>query len=45
MDNRDIRWEQRFNNFQKAFYKLKEAIEAQELNELTLSDRLFKADL
>lgn len=27
MDNKDIRWQQRFNNFKKALQKLKEAVE------------------
>lgn len=30
----DIRWKQRFQNFEKAFVKLKEAIDKKELNEL-----------
>ena len=30
----DIRWKQRFQNFEKAFSKLKEAIELKALNEL-----------
>lgn len=30
----DIRWKQRFQNFEKAYMKLKEAIEQQNLNEL-----------
>ena len=34
MDARDIRWKQRFENFQRAFLKLKEAIEKPGLNEL-----------
>ncbi len=34
MPNKDIRWQQRFTNFEKAFLKLKEAVEAEELNEL-----------
>ena len=34
MENKDIRWVQRFQNFEKAFLKLKEAIEETELNEL-----------
>ena len=34
MENKDIRWKQRFTNFEKAFLKLKEAVEAKELNEL-----------
>ena len=27
MDNKDIRWKQRFQNFQRAFLLLKEALE------------------
>ncbi len=34
MENKDIRWKQRFQNFEKAFLKLQEAIEQEELNEL-----------
>jgi nucleotidyltransferase substrate binding protein (TIGR01987 family) len=34
MQNKDIRWRQRFVNFEKAFLKLKEAAEAEQLNEL-----------
>jgi len=34
MENKDIRWKQRFANFEKAFSKLKEAIETKNLNEL-----------
>jgi nucleotidyltransferase substrate binding protein (TIGR01987 family) len=34
MDNQDIRWKQRFQNFEKAFNRLKEALEEEELNEL-----------
>ncbi len=30
----DIRWLQRFDNFEKAFSRLREAMEAEELNEL-----------
>ena len=30
----DIRWKQRFQNFDKAFVKLKEAVDKKELNEL-----------
>ena len=30
----DIRWKQRFQNFEKAFLRLKEAIDMEELNEL-----------
>ena len=32
--NKDIRWKQRFQNFEKAFIKLKEGVEQKELNEL-----------
>ncbi|GHT53463.1 nucleotidyltransferase [Bacteroidia bacterium] len=32
--NVDIRWLQRFNNFEKAFVRLKEAVEAENLTEL-----------
>src|SRR5437773_3790690 len=34
MANRDIRWQQRFSNFEKAFLKLKEAVELENPNEL-----------
>lgn len=34
MTNKDIRWIQRFQNYEKAFLRLKEAIEAESLNEL-----------
>ncbi len=34
MKNKDIRWQQRFANFTKAFLKLQEAVEAEDLNEL-----------
>ena len=34
MDKKDVRWQQRFQNFDKAFLKLKEAMEEEELNEL-----------
>lgn len=34
MENQDIRWKQRFQNFEKAFTRLKEAVEMKELNEL-----------
>ncbi|MGQ0827287.1 MAG: HI0074 family nucleotidyltransferase substrate-binding subunit [Bacteroidota bacterium] len=34
MENKDIRWKQRFQNFEKAFFKLKEAIELKNPNEL-----------
>lgn len=34
MTNKDIRWMQRFQNYQKAFLRLKEAIETEALNEL-----------
>jgi nucleotidyltransferase substrate binding protein (TIGR01987 family) len=34
MENKDIRWKQRFSNFEKAFQKLEEAIDEEELNEL-----------
>lgn len=34
MENQDIRWKQRFQNFEKAFMRLKEAVEMKELNEL-----------
>ena len=32
--SKDIRWKQRFQNFEKAFIKLKEAVDQKELNEL-----------
>ncbi len=34
MESNDIRWKQRFTNFEKAFHKLEEAIAEEELNEL-----------
>lgn len=34
MEPQDIRWKQRFANFERAFFKLQEAVEAKELNEL-----------
>ncbi len=34
MTNKDIRWQQRFQNFEKAFLRLKEAMEMDELTEL-----------
>ena len=34
MENKDIRWKQRFQNYEMAFIKLREAVEAGELNEL-----------
>lgn len=34
MNTMDIRWKQRFQNFEKAFLRLKEAMEIEELNEL-----------
>ncbi len=30
----DVRWKQRFQNYEKAFFRLKEAIDKEELNEL-----------
>lgn len=30
----DIRWQQRFQNFEKAFHRLKESLESENLNEL-----------
>jgi len=35
MENKDIRWEQRFNNYKKALQKLSEAIEEFEVGELS----------
>jgi nucleotidyltransferase substrate binding protein (TIGR01987 family) len=32
--NQDIRWLQRFNNYEKAFLRLKEAVDQKQLNEL-----------
>ena len=32
--DKDIRWKQRFQNFEKAYFKLNEALEIKELNEL-----------
>lgn len=34
MENKDIRWKQRFQNYEMAFLKLKEAMEQENLNEL-----------
>ncbi len=34
MDEKDIRWKQRAQNFEKAFLRLREAMEMDELNEL-----------
>jgi nucleotidyltransferase substrate binding protein (TIGR01987 family) len=34
MKNKDIRWQQRFQNFERVFLKLKEAYDLKELNEL-----------
>ena len=34
MENLDIRWKQRFANFEKAFKRLNEAMQAKNLNEL-----------
>ncbi len=34
MDTNDIRWKQRFQNFEMAFQRLKEAVELPNLNEL-----------
>jgi nucleotidyltransferase substrate binding protein (TIGR01987 family) len=34
MNSKDVRWKQRFQNFEKAFLRLKEAMEIEELNEL-----------
>lgn len=34
MSNKDIRWIQRFRNFEKAFLRLKEAMDIEKLNEL-----------
>ncbi len=34
MEKKDIRWKQRFQNFEQAYYRLKEAMEMEELNEL-----------
>jgi len=34
MENMDIRWKQRFQNYEMAFFKLKEAMEQENLNEL-----------
>ncbi len=34
MSEKDIRWKQRFQNFEKAYMRLKEAIEMEELTEL-----------
>ena len=34
METKDIRWKQRFQNFEKAFLRLKEAVEIEKLNEL-----------
>lgn len=34
MTEKEIRWKQRFSNFERAFFRLKEAIDLTELNEL-----------
>lgn len=34
MEKKDIRWKQRFQNYEKVFLKLKEAVSAPQLNEL-----------
>ena len=34
MEVRDIRWKQRFQNFEQAFYRLQEAVNQEDLNEL-----------
>ncbi|MCK9638338.1 MAG: nucleotidyltransferase substrate binding protein [Prolixibacteraceae bacterium] len=34
MGNNDLRWKQRFQNYEMAFFKLKEAMEQENLNEL-----------
>ena len=34
MENKEIRWKQRFQNYEMAFLKLKEAVEQENLNEL-----------
>lgn len=34
MEDKDIRWKQRFQNYEKAFLKLKEAMDQTDLNEL-----------
>lgn len=34
MENADLRWKQRFQNYEKAFLRLKEAMDQLELNEL-----------
>jgi len=34
MSAKDIRWQQRFQNFEKAFFRLKEALDEKYLNEL-----------
>jgi len=33
MTNKDIRWKQRFQNFEKAFFRLKEALEEEDQHE------------
>ena len=34
MSEKDIRWKQRFQNFEKAYMRLKEAMEMEKLTEL-----------
>ena len=34
MENKDIRWKQRLQNFEKAFYQLEKAVNTPDLNEL-----------
>lgn len=34
MENKDVRWKQRFQNFKKAFFQLEKAVNTPDLNEL-----------
>ena len=43
MNNQDIRWKQRFDNFDKAFERLSEAMSQSSLNELELSSLLRRS--
>lgn len=42
MENKDIRWKQRFQNFKKAFYQLEKAVNTPDLNELERQGLIWK---
>lgn len=42
MTNEDIRWKQRVQNYEKAFLRLKEAMEREDLNELEKDGLIFQ---